>query len=149
MEPAAVVAGSLRTGFWFHFLRRSQPLAASDSIFRQRIRIDVPAERSALGLLHDRVPEKIEGASDPQERAQGRPGARCTRGPVCKSSEKSAHEHTGSAEAIRPSLRNGFTAYFALSSARPGLFATVALKKLASQELDTSHWGVRTTRLDV
>jgi hypothetical protein len=28
---------------------------------------------------------------------------------------KNAHEHTGSAEAIRPSLRNGFTAYFALS----------------------------------
>jgi hypothetical protein len=28
---------------------------------------------------------------------------------------KSAHEHTGSAENIRPSLRNGFTAYFVLS----------------------------------
>jgi hypothetical protein len=42
---------------------------------------------------------------------------------------KNAHEHTGSAEAVRPSLRNGFTAYFVLSPARPGLFATVALKK--------------------
>jgi hypothetical protein len=31
--------------------------------------------------------------------------------------EKDAHEHTGSAEAVRPSLRNGFTAYFALSLA--------------------------------
>jgi hypothetical protein len=29
--------------------------------------------------------------------------------------QKNAHEHTGSAEAIRPSLRNGFTTYFALS----------------------------------
>src|SRR6266851_3814011 len=29
--------------------------------------------------------------------------------------EENAHEHTGSAEAIRHSLRNGFTAYFALS----------------------------------
>jgi hypothetical protein len=29
--------------------------------------------------------------------------------------KEDAHEHTGSAEAIRPSLRNGFTAYFALS----------------------------------
>ena len=29
--------------------------------------------------------------------------------------QESAHEHTGSAEALRPSLRNGFTAYFALS----------------------------------
>src|SRR6266545_3677343 len=35
--------------------------------------------------------------------------ARCTK--------KCAHEHTGSAEAIRHSLRNGFTAYIALSPA--------------------------------
>jgi hypothetical protein len=68
---------------------------------------------------------------------------------MCKGIQKNAHEHTGSAEAVRPSLRNGFTAYFALSPARPGLFVTVIPKKLASQELDTSHWGVRTTRLDV
>jgi hypothetical protein len=34
---------------------------------------------------------------------------------VCKCVDKNAHEHTGSAEAIRPSLRNGFTAYNALS----------------------------------
>jgi hypothetical protein len=43
------------------------------------------------------------------------PDARCTRGLVCKMGRKNAHEHTGSAEAIRHSLRNGFTAYFALS----------------------------------
>jgi hypothetical protein len=42
---------------------------------------------------------------------------------------KSAHEHTGSAEAVRPSLRNGFTAYIVLSPARPGLLVTVAPKK--------------------
>ena len=41
------------------------------------------------------------------KRAQGRPGARCTRGPVCLLLGKNAHEHTGSAEAIRPSLRGG------------------------------------------
>jgi hypothetical protein len=34
-----------------------------------------------------------------------------------KCTEKSAHEHTGSAEAIRHSLRNGFTAYAVLSPA--------------------------------
>src|SRR5882672_12632652 len=45
------------------------------------------------------------------------PDARCTRGPVCKTVEENAHEHTGSAEAIRHSLRNGFTAYSALSPA--------------------------------
>src|SRR2546430_7812888 len=48
-----------------------------------------------------------------------------------------AHEHTGSAETLRPSLRNGFTAYFVLSPVN-GSFATVAPKKLASQELDAS-----------
>ena len=45
------------------------------------------------------------------------PGARCTRGLVCKIVRRSAHEHTGSAEAIRHSLRNGFTAYAVLSPA--------------------------------
>src|SRR5258708_36471382 len=49
------------------------------------------------------------------ERAQGKPDARCTRGLVCKPAQKHAHEHTGSAENIRPSLRSGFTAYIALS----------------------------------
>src|SRR6266851_1925488 len=49
------------------------------------------------------------------QRAQGTPDARCTRGLVCKYAQKNAHEHTGSAEAIRHSLRNGFTAYNALS----------------------------------
>src|SRR2546429_3329129 len=49
------------------------------------------------------------------KRAQGKPGARCTRGLVRKLHIENAHEHTGSAETLRPSLRNGFTAYFALS----------------------------------
>jgi hypothetical protein len=80
---------------------------------------------------------KDRGAGDPQERAQGRPGARCTRGLACKWTTKDAHEHTGSAEAFRPSLRNGFTAYFALSPVI-GFLATVAPEKLASQELDAS-----------
>src|SRR5713226_1663275 len=51
------------------------------------------------------------------QRARGMPDARCTRGLVCKIVQKNAHEHTGSAEAIRHSLRNGFTAYFVLSPA--------------------------------
>jgi len=60
-----------------------------------------------------------------KKRAQGKPGARCTRGLVRKIVQKSAHEHTGSAEAVRPSLRNGFTAYNALSPVT-GFLATVA-----------------------
>ena len=58
------------------------------------------------------------------------PGARCTRGLVCKLHKKSAHEHTGSAEALRHSLRNGFTAYLALSPVS-GLVVTVTLRKIS------------------
>ena len=49
------------------------------------------------------------------KRAQGMPGACCTRGLVCNSAQKGAHEHTGTAGAFRHSLRSGFTAYVALS----------------------------------
>jgi hypothetical protein len=59
------------------------------------------------------------------QRAQGRPGARCTRGLVCNVHKECAHEHTGPAESIRPSLRNGFTAYNELSPEN-GSFASVA-----------------------
>src|SRR6476659_1317778 len=40
-----------------------------------------------------------------------------------------AHEHTGPAESIRPSLRSGFTAYFVISPVN-GSFATVAAQIL-------------------
>ena len=43
---------------------------------------------------------------------------------------RGAHEHTGSAEASRPSLRNGFTAYFVLFPEN-GSFASVAREKLS------------------
>ena len=49
--------------------------------------------------------------------------------------KQNAHEHTGSAEAFRPSLRNGFTAYFVLSPVT-GSLATVLREKLSfSQNL--------------
>jgi hypothetical protein len=44
-----------------------------------------------------------------------------------KCTKEDAHEHTGSAEAIRPSLRNGFTASFELSPVT-GFLATVAMR---------------------
>ena len=80
------------------------------------------------------------------QRAQGRPGARCTRGLACICAQQGAHEHTGSAETLRPSLRSGFTAYFVLSPVN-GSFATVAARELPSHELDASTADVRTTRL--
>src|SRR5204862_3886098 len=60
-----------------------------------------------------------------KQRAQGRPGARCTRGLMRNVHKECAHEHTGPAESIRPSLRNGFTAYLVLSPEN-GSFASVA-----------------------
>jgi hypothetical protein len=47
---------------------------------------------------------------------------------------ESAHEHTGSAEAVRPSLRNGFTAYVELSPAI-GLSCHRRLRKLLPANL--------------
>jgi hypothetical protein len=45
------------------------------------------------------------------------PDARCTRGLVCNVHKKMRTRAYRAAEAIRHSLRNGFTAYAALSSA--------------------------------
>jgi hypothetical protein len=69
---------------------------------------------------------------------QGRPGARCTRGLACKGSKKGAHEHTGSAEAVRPSLRDGVTAYFVLSPVIGLSCHRRPQEAGASRELDTS-----------
>ena len=44
--------------------------------------------------------------------------------------KQNAHEHTGSAETLRPSLRNGFTAYIVLSPVSRGSVATVASRIL-------------------
>jgi hypothetical protein len=52
------------------------------------------------------------------------PDARCTRDLMRNVHRKCAHEHTGEAENIRHSLRNGFTAYFELSLVT-GSFATI------------------------
>src|SRR5262245_30009876 len=45
------------------------------------------------------------------------------------SAKKSAHEHTGEAEAVRHPLRNGFTAYIELSPVS-GLVVTVTCRSL-------------------
>ncbi len=55
-------------------------------------------------------PKKIRGRRECRVRAA--PAVSCA-----KCTKESAHEHTGSAEAIRHSLRNGLTAYAVLSPA--------------------------------
>ncbi len=78
--------------------------------------------RDLAALIARALPEILRPL---MKRAQGRPGARCTRGLACNVHRECAHEHTGSAESIRPSLRNGFTAYSELSPEN-GSFASVA-----------------------
>src|SRR5216110_3269120 len=77
------------------------------------------------------------GCPPREERAQGRPGACCTRGLACDLRKQNCTRAYRAAGTLRPSLRNGFTACFALSPVN-GSFATVILEKLASQELDAS-----------
>ena len=77
--------------------------------------------------LHLRLPSKIRGRRE--DRVHAAPAVSCA---MC--TRKCAHEHTGSAETLRPSLRNGFTAYIVLSPAT-GFLATVARGSLASANL--------------
>jgi hypothetical protein len=58
---------------------------------------------------------------------------------------ENAHEHTGSAEAIRPSLRNGFTAYNAISPVSRALLPP-SLRRSSPPSLAPAS-GARTTRL--
>ena len=78
-----------------------------------------------------------------EDRVRAAPAVSCA---IC--TEKCAHEHTGPAESIRPSLRNGLTAYAALSS-ETNSFCLRRLADwrrrstrsgtLASAKLDASH----------
>jgi hypothetical protein len=60
-------------------------------------------------------------------------------------SKEDAHEQTGSAEAVRPSLRNGLTAY-AVFSLVTGFLTPSPPEGVTPRELDACSRGVRTTR---
>jgi hypothetical protein len=68
-----------------------------------------------------------------EDRVRAAPAVSCAR---CTS--KNAHEHTGSAEAFRPSPRNGFTAYNVLSPVTGLSCHRRSREALASWKLDTS-----------
>src|SRR5213080_4189358 len=65
------------------------------------------------GALRPRLARNFRALGS--QRAQGMPDARCTRDLMRNVHRKCAHEHTGEAENIRHSLRNGFTAYNVIS----------------------------------
>jgi hypothetical protein len=94
-------------------------------------------------------PKNNRAQRDPQERAQGRAGARCTRGLMCQDAHSKkrtrAYRFSGSSPAFPAQW---FTAYFVLSPARPELVCHRRQRDAKHhRQLDTGHWGVRTTRL--
>ena len=82
--------------------------------FRPRFALELPAHKSR-GRREDRV--------------LAAPAVSCA---IVRT--ENAHEHTGSAETLRPSLRSGLTAYFELSPVN-GSFATVAAQGVNPRNL--------------
>jgi hypothetical protein len=84
------------------------------------------------------APEVCTSTSLPRNRGRREDRVHAAPAVSCATrTEEHAHEHTGSAETLRPSLRNGFTVYFVLSPVN-GFLATVIPEKLVSQEFDAS-----------
>src|SRR6266852_2360710 len=104
--------------------------------FKQQIHVHILAAGDARGLRF--VSLKLEGAGN----------AGCALHPRSRVQKENAHEHTGSAEALRHSLRNGFTAYFALSPENRALLSPSSANswlirarsgRLAFRRLDANH----------
>jgi hypothetical protein len=87
-----------------------------------RIRLRDLAALIARGFASSFVPPELGGRRE--DRVLAAPAVSRA---IC--ANKRAHEHTGQRETLRPSLRNGFTAYFVLSPEN-GSFASVAAQKL-------------------
>jgi hypothetical protein len=87
-------------------LPRITPFADPHSELQANFRI--VAARCARALR--RLPPSRETRGRRESRVRAAPAVSCA-----LRIAKNAHEHTGSAETLRPSLRNGFTAYSVLS----------------------------------
>jgi hypothetical protein len=110
-------------------------------------RNDVDGSRHSLMFSRHTAPEFCKFIGPQKKRGRREDRVRAAPAVSCaKVANKNAHEHTGSAETLRPSLRNGFTAYSVLSPVRPELFCH-RHRADTSAPLDTCHWGARTTRL--
>src|SRR6202161_832282 len=72
------------------------------------VRVRVPAAPFRPGFTISFRARKQEGAGKTGCALHPRSRVHCA-------SKENAHEHTGSAETLRPSLRNGFTTYIVLS----------------------------------
>jgi hypothetical protein len=81
-----------------------------------RLKPEAHEARTSFSVLAARAPELcLEDVRLPirgrrEDRVRAAPAVSCA-----NSHKQNAHEHTGSAETLRPSLRNGSTAYLALT----------------------------------
>src|SRR6478672_13711164 len=91
------------------------------SNFKEQIRLRILAACIARALLE--LLSLLKDRGRREDRVRAAPAVLCA---MC--TRRCAHEHTGPAGASRPSLRNGFTAYFALSPVT-GFLATVISEK--------------------
>jgi hypothetical protein len=84
----------------------SEFVGLSDSNFQTTRKFSPRRLRPSCAWSH---PRRNRGRRE--DRVRAAPAVSCA-----NAHKENAHEHTGSAEAIRPSLRSGFTTYFVLSS---------------------------------
>src|SRR4029079_16790574 len=87
------------------------------SLSRAFVLVIASADRDMTSRSRGALRPRLAGNFQPPkiQRAQGRPGAGWHPRSRVQWVNKSAHEHTGISRGIPPSLRNGFTAYRALS----------------------------------
>ena len=102
-----------------------------DSIVKQHLTsVRIPAARSAR-VLHPFRPRSMSRGRR-EDRVRAAPAVSCA-----KCTTKSAHEHTGSAENTRPSLRDGLQ-LITCSSRRTAFLPPSSPGSFASRKLDTS-----------
>jgi hypothetical protein len=94
----------------------------------RRLSVRPPSRDTLRPRFASSLPSRNRGRREDRGKTGCAPHPR-SRVPLCALA-KDAHEHTGSAGASRPSLRNGFTAYFVLFPEN-GSFASVAGKTLS------------------
>src|SRR6202047_782160 len=82
---------------------------------RRYVPIQISNSRYTSAFSRHELPELCVSLSLKKEGAGNAGCALHPRSRVQICAKENAHQHTGSAEALRHSLRNGFTAYFALS----------------------------------
>jgi hypothetical protein len=105
LRPIAAIAdasGILDAG---SRLRRGFVIPAAETLAKAASRGAMAEHDSAISRL--RSPRVCMNLVPQSWREQGMPGARCTRGLVCNSAQRNAHEHTGTDGTLRHSLRKG------------------------------------------